>query len=215
MLLLDLIKEYLLILYLKLLPCFKTIPENWNHGEKGDVVLVPGLHETNFFLYFVANHINELGYKIHTIPNFSSIETIEQIHNKLEDKIKSMQKKDLILLSYSKGGIVAKHFIDNSKHTKDIKLSISLATPYLGSKLAVTKLHNIHELKPNSHMIKKINAHEQHLEKIINFYPKFDNHVIPNKSLILKGAKNIKINVNGHTRILVSEEVKKRLTELL
>ncbi len=206
MLVVDMLKEYLLIGYLKLLPSFLSkLPKSWEDGEKGTVIIIPGLHETNFFLYNIGCFLNQHGYKIITIPKFHSTEPIVQIYSKLDSLIESLSANNLILLSHSKGGIVAKYFLDNSKHSHKIKYSVSLATPYQGTMFAKLPFHNIYELDPTSTVIKELNANTDHVSKVINIYPKFDNHVIPNKNLILHGAKNIQVDINGHTRILVCQ----------
>lgn len=214
MILLDIIKEYILIAYLKMLPFLKKLPDEWNLGEQGDVILIPGLHETNFFLYKIAKNINTLGYKIHVIPNFNSTNGIEQISHKLNDVVSIIESNEIILISHSKGGLVAKYFIDTSSQAKKIKYSISIATPYKGTLFGKLKFHGLHEVEPNSRFINCLSSTENNA-KIINFYPKFDNHVIPNNNLTLEGANNIKINVNGHTRILTSVILQDEIVTLL
>ena len=155
----DLITEYFLIVYFWLLPFIKRKPPaNWGFGEKGNVILIPGFQETYLSLYFVANYLNANGYKIHIIQNFNSLAKIEQSFRKLEEFILKISHDDLILLSHSKGGLIAKHFLDNSSATTKVAVSISIATPYMGTYIAK--------------------------QRIINFYPSLDNHVIPNKNLL-------------------------------
>jgi len=60
---------------------------------------------------------------------------------------------------------------------------------------------------PNSEIIQNVLSENKNNGKIINFYPSLDNHVVPNKDLILEGAKNIEMKVVGHTRILEDEEL--------
>ena len=207
MIALDMVKEYTLIGYMKLLPyILRELPRKWAYGDKGTIVLIPGFHESDFSFYSLGNFLSHHGYKVLTIPEFKSIETVAQTYTKLERLIASLDETNIVLLSHSKGGIVAKHFLDNSSQTNKIKFSISLATPYQGSIFARLRFHNIHELDSDSNLIKDVSQKGAHVAKVINLYPKFDNHVIPNKNLMLKGAKNIQINVNGHTRILVCDE---------
>jgi len=52
-------------------------------------------------------------------------------------------------------------------------------------------------------------------DKIYNIYPTFDNLVIPNSSLKLDNARNIKIDIVGHTRILESKELLNELDKIL
>lgn len=216
MIIVDLIKEYALIARLMLTSLFKkSLPEEWKTGDKGDVILIQGLHSTYLALAYVGNFLNSRGYKIHTIPNLTSVETIEQAASKLESTVKSIDKPNLILVSHSKGGLISKYFLDHSQQNNKVRYSFSIATPYSGSLLGMTKIHNIHELGLKSSLILDLGKNKQNVSKIVNFYPKFDNHVIPNKSLLLDGATNIPIDVNGHTNILTSTQLTEQLGALL
>jgi triacylglycerol esterase/lipase EstA (alpha/beta hydrolase family) len=202
------IHEYLLIAYIRLLPFIKhSLPEEWSVGEKGTVVLIPGFHESNYCFLDLGNQLNKHGYRIVTIPDFKSTELVKTISAKLERFLATLNDSNIMLVSHSKGGIVAKYFLDNSAQSHKIKYSVSIATPYLGSFLAKLKYHNIWELSPDSELMKKLNRNASNNSKIINLYPKFDNHILPNKNLLLEGADNIKLDVNGHTRILIYKDL--------
>lgn len=216
MLFVDIIKEYFLICKLRLAPIlYKNKPAHWSLGDKGNIILVPGLHETYHFLYKIADHLNALGYKIHLIENFDPNEKVELLAKKLEKEILNVNMDNIILLSHSKGGLTAKYFLDKSICSEKVKLSISIAIPYGGSIFGYLPFHSMGELSPSSTLITQLSKDKNNLAKIYNFYPKFDNHIIPNKNLILDGAKNIVIDINGHTRILESELLLKEIVEIL
>jgi hypothetical protein len=68
---------------------------------------------------------------------------------------------------------------------------------------------------PSSKEIKNILNSNINYPNIYNIYPTIDNHVLPNKNLILNGAKNIKVNVVGHTRILEAKKTLKTILKIL
>ncbi|MFA6602723.1 MAG: hypothetical protein WCT01_02865 [Candidatus Shapirobacteria bacterium] len=174
-------------------------PQNWLKGNKGDIVLIPGINEKWTFLGVTGNKLNELGWRIH-YPVSHTRETINNIAEEVENYIRANNLNNVFIIAHSKGGIVAKKLLTKSIE-KRIKKAILLAIPHNGSILAFLPMKGIDELKPNCETLNQINAWND-WGKIVNIYPRWDNHVIPNSSLQLEGAKNIKVNVGGHTRIL-------------
>lgn len=212
----DLLHEHYLFLKLKVVSLLKTkTPNEWNTGTRGDMVLIPGFYENYYFLRKIGDDLNKAGYKIHVIPNFDPNEKVHCIYKKLEETIKNIKSNEIILVSHSKGGIVAKYLLDNSKYSNKVKCSISIATPYGGSVFAHICIQNIFELRPNSKLIKQINENNENLSKIYNFYPVFDNLVVPNQNLLLNGCTNEMIEITGHTRILESNALINRIKSIL
>lgn len=201
----SLIFEYLLIIRLNIKGLMKRKPpKNRSRGNKQDVILIHGFRENWIFLEKIGNFLSNKGYKIH-VPKQLKINTASVITNAniLEEFISENNLKNITLISHSKGGLIAKYFLDHSKYSKKVDKVISIATPYGGTYFSFL-IGNI-ELSPISKTIKNINKNRSSCKKIVNIYPAFDNHVIPNKNLLLEGAINIKIGIVGHTRILVSD----------
>jgi esterase/lipase len=197
-----LVIEYLLIIKLNIKGLMKRKPpKNWLQGDKKDIILLHGYRENWIFLEKIGNFLSNKGYKIH-VPKRLGISTASIVTNAntLESYIRENNLKNIILVSHSKGGLIAKHFLDHSKYSKNIEKVISIATPYRGTYFSFL-IGNI-ELSPISKIIKAINRDKSSCKKIINIYPSFDNHVIPNRNLLLESAKNIKVEVVGHTKIL-------------
>lgn len=211
----EFVLECFLIIKKEIESVFFTKPsENWNLGTKGNIILLPGFAETWVFLKTIADNLNSLGYRIFLVNslgrNAGPIETSITI---VKDFIENNQLQDIILLSHSKGGIIAKILLDDPKYSKIIKQSICVAVPYGGSILGYLNIFSLNQLSPKSDIIKRINCSNGENLKVINIYPKLDNHVIPNKSLFLDGAKNIRIDIIGHTRILETKATIEAISE--
>jgi hypothetical protein len=182
---------------------FTKSPKNWRYGTKGNVILLPGFAETWVFLNTIAECLNCLGYRIFVVKSLGrNVESIEIGLAKVKKLIKTEDIRAITLLSHSKGGITAKMLLDDPKYSKIIKQSIGVAVPYRGSILGYLHIFSLNQLIPGSDVIKKVNNSSCENTKLINIYPKLDNHVIPNRNLFLEGAKNICIAITGHTRIL-------------
>lgn len=216
MLLLDIIDEYKLIAKTKTLrTVYKNPPENWKEGTKGDIVIVPGWHESWHAFLFLANNLNDNGYKIHVIENFITTNKCAELAKLVADKVTQIDSTNIILLAHSKGGIVAKYALDNHSIIKNnVYKIITIASPFKGTYTGYLSFHNIDELLPDSNIITQL-IPEVSNSKVFNFYPKWDNHIIPNKNLRLDGAHNKVIDINGHTRIMEAAELITSLLKIL
>lgn len=195
--------EYLLILRLKVTSFIKrTPPAYWKNGTKGDVIIVPGFAETWVYEEMPASHLNKLGYRIHVIheldSNFVPIQKATEI---VSDYIKKNELTDVILLAHSKGGIIAKRVLD-SLPEKIIQKIITISVPYHGTFWGYGYFLRLKEMQPASEIIRSTLKETKNNSRIYNYYSQIDNNVIPNKSAILEGARNMQIGVIGHTRIL-------------
>ncbi len=194
---------------------FPSPPPHWEKGEKGTVILLPGLGEPWTFLQTIAEDLNKLGYSIHAIPkltyNFRSLATSVAL---LKNYIEKQKLKNVILLSHSKGGLVAKQYIDTCTDN-NVSLSISIATPYHGTTLAYIWIFSLKELTPHSQTIKQILNNTKNNHKILNIYAKIDAIVGSSKKPILQGAENVMIDVIGHTKILEDKQTRTAIHTLL
>lgn len=216
MLLIDILKEYLLIAkHRSLRKKYATPPERWCKGKKGCILLLPGWHETFHAFLHLSDILNKEGFEIHTIENFDSRNKVADLAKLAAKEINSIPSDSIILLSHSKGGIVAKYLLDNFPEIREkVICLISIAVPYGGTITGNLKFHNVHELLPNSSIIKNLQS-EVEPSIIYNFYPMWDNHVIPNKSMVFPGTYNKEIKVKGHTRILESDELAQEIISVL
>ncbi len=150
----------------------------------------------------LAEYLNDNGYKIHVILPYPSLEPIQKLTKSIENFIQKENLKKFYILAHSKGGIVAKFFMDsNSKSSNNLLKCLTIATPWQGTEFAHIKIANTKELQPKSKLLKKIN-NSKNKEKIVNIYGEIDNVIIPNKNLHLPGAKNIQLPIIGHLSIL-------------
>lgn len=203
MFIIDLLAEYQLIVK-KFIWAGRErkIPPRWQKGTKGDVVLIPGINEKWTFLGVIGNRLNKDGWRMH-YPVTDTRKPIEDITEEVENYIRLNNLKRVVIISHSKGGLIARNLVNSINNR--VKLVVILAVPHHGTILAYLPLKGFSELKPNSETIKNISSLEVS-EKIINIMPSWDNHVIPNTSLKLEGARNITVSVGGHTRILDASE---------
>ncbi len=209
----DFLLEWLLVLKRELQTIFYIQPPlKWNHGSKGDVILIHGFNETWVFLETLGNFLNEKGYRVHTLPmlgrNFLPIEDAVTLINTYLHKQGIIK---VIFLSHSKGGLIGKKLVDEDAPNRHL---ISIATPFHGTFWGKARVLNLETLDPLSASIQSLHISKKN-ETITNIYSKHDTLVFPNSSLFLKGASNYCVDIVGHTRILESEKTKKIINAVL
>ncbi len=197
------IREYLLIIRLHVKNLYTKQPIKWKIGKKGNVILLPGYAESFLFLWTIGNLLNNLGYRIWVLEDFKSTGRIDDETKKFVPFIKNNNLTNIILVGHSRGGLIAKLLVDKyPKIAGLVKKIITIATPWQGTAYGYIRFWNLVELKPDSNLIKKLSTNSANTAKIVNLYPRIDNHVLPNRNLVLTGADNRQIHIMGHTRIL-------------
>jgi hypothetical protein len=207
----DLVREYYLIW--KLGHTHMMPPEDWKKGTKGHVLLIQGWTADITYLIDVGNFINSKGYKVHWVDELgTNTMPVEEGAKLVEKYLVKNQLNNVTVIAHSKGGLVAKYVMDFSKHGQRLDKVYAIATGFGGTLWSkIIKHDNCEEMAADSAMIKKLQAETKNNKKIISIFPKVDNHIIPGSSSMLTGAKNIQIDIVGHTRILESPELLKIL----
>lgn len=176
-------------------------PQSWNQGTQGDIVLLPGFCEPWTFLEKLALRLHSLGYKIHSIPALNhNTQSVTHSAEILNQYIQDNSLNSVILLGHSKGGLIAKTYLD--AHPQTVTHVFTVSTPHQGTYLGYLYICNLAELLPNSPVIQKIIQVHNHNSKITNIYSRVDNHILPNRHALLPNTENIQIDTIGHTRIL-------------
>ncbi|HVZ12186.1 MAG TPA: hypothetical protein VG965_04105 [Patescibacteria group bacterium] len=190
-----------------------SVPNYWSNGKKENIIIIPGFAEGWNFLSVIGNFLNEKGYKIHfpvslghgMLPIDKSVELIEEY-------VESHKLRNVTLISHSKGGIIAKLLLDR---TSKVKRVISISVPYKGTIWGYWPTFSLRELSYDSRVLKEVNRKSKNNSKITNVYSKYDLHILPSSHSYLRGAKNIRVDVVGHTRILEDEKTLKLIEENL
>lgn len=196
-----LLPEYILILRLHLQALWKRPPAAWSKGNAGDVVLIPGFAEPWTFLTTIAGQLNALGYRVHTVAKLNyNTQPVAACVEVLHKYIQGHSLERVFLLAHSKGGLVAKGYLD--AHPEKVEKVITVSTPFQGTWLGKLWICNLQELRPGSLLITTLLRKTPTPDKLLNLYARIDNHIIPNKNTQLPGAVNVEIPVVGHTRIV-------------
>lgn len=204
--------EYLLILRNRFYSYAHPYPpEQWSNGESGDILLIQGLHERWTHLRTIGNTLNNIGFRIHIVNDLeNNTKPVQKGYQHTVQYITKHKLNKFIIISHSKGGIIAMYILKNTLISPKVLKLITIACPYQGTIFA-RLMPSARELHGSSAIINKATEGID-LNKIINIYPRIDNHIAPNSSLKFEGIQNKQINIFGHTRIL---ESKQTISEIL
>lgn len=194
----------------------KSPPKEWQLGSKGDVVIVHGWAGRWAYVWDLGNYVNKLGYKVHVLPklgrNFKKVRIGTKI---LEEYLRKNDVRGVILLAHSKGGIICKSFMDTSKLASKVRKVITISTPYNGTLLGYLLVGGLFEQAPTSSLTSQLRKDKRFNHLFVNLIAKRDNLVIPNKNLVLEGALNKTVDVEGHMLILQSSQLLDELRKWL
>lgn len=173
------------------------------------VILIPGIAEKWGFLKSLGDKISLEGHPVYIVPKLGhNLTDIPKSARIIKDLIEENKLKSVIIVTHSKGGLIAKYLLIHFNKDNVVKGVIAIATPFSGSALVRLVRHkSFKELSPTSQLIQDLNSNTIVNNRIISIYPSYDNHV-PEGS-ILTYAENIKVNVKGHHKILFDNQVQK------
>lgn len=178
------------------------------------VILIPGVLGKWSFLKSLGDKISLEGHPVYIISdlkyNLFSIPESAKIVRKTINDLKKEDKnfKNSVIVAHSKGGLIGKYFLIHYNNDESVSKMISLATPYSGSAMAkILPIEPISELHNDSQIIKDIKSHTHVNHFITSIIPEYDNHVWAEDGSYLDGAKNIKVDVHGHHKIVFDKSV--------
>ena len=177
---------------------------------KRPIILIPGVFEKWHFLKFIADPLSLKGHPIYALEHIGyNTKEIRHTANLVQELIKEKGLKNVIIIAHSKGGLIAKYILAFHNQDKRVEKAIAIATPFGGSHITKLIPHKaVKELAPEHEIIRTLSEKKVVNKKILSIFGVFDNHVWPESSCRLEGAKNIQVQVHGHHKILFDKQVR-------
>lgn len=214
MIIIDIVKEYLLIFRFRYLPSRYSFKPSSKPEFSRVAIFLIGFNENNKFLEKLEELFRINNYIVH-YPKYDTHSKVEICFESVRNFIIENDCKDVIILGHSKGGLIARYCLLDD-HTKDhVSKVITIATPHKGTIFGKLRLFSLSEVSSKSKLLEFLDNDSNLRSKLFNFYPRVDNHVIPNRNLSLENATNNEINIVGHTRILESEDLLQEISKLI
>jgi hypothetical protein len=182
-------------------------PGGYGEGEKVPVVVLPGVYETWHYLRPVTEALSAAGHPVHCMTalgiNHRPIPASAKI---VWDRILELELSNFAIVAHSKGGLIGKHLLAFEDVDRRIDRLIAIASPFNGTRMAKYMIPAaVREFRPDDPTVSALVAEQTVNSRIVSIEPTWDPH-IPDGST-LDGARNLRLPVVGHFRILLNEEL--------
>ena len=192
-------------------------PVAWRSGAAGmpTVLLLPGIYETWHFMRPLAQHIHGLGHPVHVVTKLGHNRgSVVASAGLVEEHLHAHNLSDVIIVAHSKGGLIGKYLMTDAASETRIDRMIAIATPFGGSVYArYIPFPALRAFSPADATTLMLAKHLDVNSRITSVFGAFDPH-IPGGSA-LEGARNIRLPVRGHFRILAAPELQATVTTFL
>jgi pimeloyl-ACP methyl ester carboxylesterase len=178
------------------------IPESFRDGTSPPVVILPGIYESWRFMQPLVAAVNEAGHPVHVMtvlqqnrrPVAASAELIA-------DYLEKEDLRNVVIVAHSKGGLIGKHLMLDPRTADRVQSMVAICTPFSGSRYArLMVLPSLRAFSPRNATTLRLAAELGANERITSIYGTFDPHIPEGSEL--PGARNIRLPVAGHFRIL-------------
>jgi triacylglycerol esterase/lipase EstA (alpha/beta hydrolase family) len=177
---------------------------------KNPIILIPGVFEKWHFLKVVADPLSLKGHPIYAVEHIGyNTKEIHRTAKLIRELIEEKNLRRVIIIAHSKGGLIGKYILAFHNQDERVEKVITIATPFQGSGIVKFVPHRaLKELSPESSVVQALSERKEVNHRIVSIFGIFDNHVWPESSCNLEGAKNIQVETYGHHRILFSAKVR-------
>lgn len=135
--------------------------------------------------------------------------------SRIEDICLATGAQSLVIVAHSMGGLAARACLRARGSDRVAKL-ITLGTPHHGTRTAPMGLGaNARQMEPGSAWLVDLTRDEHSLSAVpvTSIYSSDDNVVVPAKSSVLDGAKNVRVSGIGHVSLAFSRIVQEAVLE--
>lgn len=176
-------------------------------GEKAPVLLIPGVYETWDFLRPLATKLSAAGHPIHVLSDLRrNTMPVTDAAALAARYLVDHDLRDVVIVAHSKGGLIGKYLMLRHDPEGRVARMIALATPFSGSSRARYFLNrSLREFMPTQATLAMLTADDTVNKRITSIYGVLDAHIPEGSELV--GARNIRVPVIGHFRILTDQRV--------
>ncbi len=175
------------------------------------IILIPGIYEKWHSLKAFADPLSRRGHPVYALTHLGyNTGAISRSAQLVRELIEEQKLRKVIILAHSKGGLIGKAVLAFHNRDNRVRKVIAIASPFGGS-YAVNyfPIRTLRELHPSHETIRRLQQEKTVNRHIVSIFGVFDNHVWPEDSCRLPGARNIEVNVHGHHKILFDREVRR------
>jgi hypothetical protein len=164
--------------------------------------MLPGIYENWRFMQPLVAAVHDAGHPVHVIPALRyNRRPVEYAAHVLSAYLAEHDLHDTAIVAHSKGGLIGKYAMLTTSAAARIVRLVAICSPFSGSRYARYALApSLRAFSPNHATTRLLIRDESVNRKITSIFGSFDP-MIPAGSE-LPGARNIRLDVAGHFRIL-------------
>ncbi|MCU1476550.1 MAG: alpha/beta hydrolase [Subtercola sp.] len=177
------------------------------------VLLLPGVFETWVNLRAVGDEVRRLGHPVHVVPGLGrNVVGIDASARRIEEYLARNDLVGVVIVAHSKGGLVGKYLMLRLDPEHRIDGMVAINAPFSGSQWGdYLPLPSLRALARDDLIVRFLGGPSEVNGRIVSVYSTFDQNVRAGSRLA--GARNVRLNVAGHSRILGSKKLLRVLPE--
>jgi hypothetical protein len=177
-------------------------PADYRTGSRRAVVTLPGIYENWRFMRPLIAALHDAGHPVHVIPALRhNRRPVEQAAQVVSAYLVEHGLRDVAIVAHSKGGLIGKYAMLTTPAAARIGTLVAICAPFSGSRYASYALApSLRALSPHHATTRLLIRDDSVNRNITSIFGSFDP-MIPSGSE-LPGARNIRLDVAGHFRIL-------------
>jgi pimeloyl-ACP methyl ester carboxylesterase len=191
----------------------RTQPDDFLSGTGRPVVVIPGVYENWQFMLPLITALHQAGHPVHVITVLQRNRLAVPLAAKLVAKYLAAQDvANAAIVAHSKGGLIGKYLMMTHDGERRVERMVAVCSPFSGSRYARFMLApSLRAFSPRNALTLQLSREESVNRHITSVFGAFDPH-IPEGS-VLPGARNIKLDVAGHFRILGHKDTVRTILE--
>lgn len=188
--------------------------------SKTTILLIPGFYHSKRLFDPLCHFLEQAGFEtksLDIVPN-NGTASIESLAGKLKRYIqkKVPRSNHIVLIGFSMGGLIARYYIQALGEDRRIKSLITISSPHHGTKCAyLLPLIATREMRPQSAFLRNLSRFPFPKMPFLSLWTKNDFFIVPARSSVVSGAKNIEIKTIFHLNMLTDQKCMETIKNFL
>jgi triacylglycerol lipase len=188
---------------------FPADPDRYREGrdDRAPILILPGIYERWQFLHPVVERLHREGHPIHVVTTlgFNRIDVAEGA-TLARSYLEQHDLRGVVIVAHSKGGLIGKHLMAFEHPEQRIRSMVAINTPFGGSRYArFFPGRAIRAFVSTDETLLALAKREEINPRITSIFADFDPHIPEGSALV--NARNIRMEIGGHFRILAAPRV--------
>ena len=190
---------------------------------KNPVLLIHGIDDTSALFRRMAVHLQERGWETHAldlVPNNGGV-GLRELGGQVADYVRRKigQDRSVDVVGFSMGGIVSRVYLQLLGGRARVQRLVTISSPHNGTWSAYCRWNEgARDMRPGSPLLLDLNRGCDDLcssVRVTSVWSRFDLMIVPARSSVLPGARNICVNVPAHAVMVNNRRVQSLVVDAL